>query len=120
MARVLETFEFPHGGRKGMEYDFESLCDGRIHQLDSGDDFPVGENQTPAEAAETFLGALSRYANKKGYRVRKDIAVETEGGPAVVTVNVNPKKQKDDAASANGSDSDSKAVEAGKKVAAKK
>jgi len=115
MPRVLDTFEFPHGGRKGMEYDFESLCDGQIYQLDTGVDFP-NDGDTPTASAETFLGALSRYANKKGLRVRKDIS---EDG-MVVTVNVNPKKVKEESSDNGATDADAKAVAAGKRAAAKK
>lgn len=102
MPRKLDTFEFPHGGRKGMEFDFESLCDGSIWQLEKGVDWDAGVPVEEARSAETFLGALSRYANEKGMRVNKDISssVEPKDGEKplndVVTVRVRPKKNGED------------------------
>lgn len=111
MPRKLDTYEFPHGGRKGMDFNFEELCDGSIWQLEKGVDWDAGE-ETP-RSAESFLGALSRYANEKGMRVNKDIASSnqdevdaSEADPKVkkadkvkplndiVTVRVRPKKEK--------------------------
>ena len=74
MPKVLETFEFPHGGRKGMEFDFDSLLDGNIYQLERGADFDM------ETSADTFLGALSRYANKKNLRVNKHVSEDRQYG----------------------------------------
>jgi len=82
MPTVLETFEFPHGGRKGLEYDFNSLMDGKIYQLVQGDDFDV--------SADTFLGALSRAANAQNKRVNKHVSDDKK----TVTVRVRPKLEK--------------------------
>lgn len=67
MAKVLDTFEFPHGGRKGVEYDWDSILDGKIYQLESGKDFD--KDVTP----KTFVGAVARQANARGLRVKRQI-----------------------------------------------
>lgn len=84
MAKVLDTFEFPHGGRKGLDYDFEPLLDGQIHQLEKGVDFDM------ETTADTFLGALSRAANAKNLRVNKHVSDDKN----VVTIRARPKKEK--------------------------
>ena len=110
MPKVLDTFEFPHGGRKGMEFDFDSLLDGQIYQLEIGEDIPEDTS------ADTFLGALSRYANKRDLRVNKHVSEDGK----TVTVRVRAKKQKDTEDNENGSgDAEAAAVAAGKRAAAK-
>lgn len=84
MAKVLDTFEFPHGGRKGLDFDFEPYMDGRIHQLEKGVDF------APDVTAETFLGALSRYANSQNLRVNKHVSEDKN----TVTIRVKEKKER--------------------------
>jgi len=84
MPKVLDTFEFPHGGRKGMDYDFDNLLDGQIYQLERGVDFDM------ETTADTFLGALSRYANQKSLRVNKHVSEDKN----TVTIRVRPKKEK--------------------------
>lgn len=84
MPKVLETFEFPHGGRKGLDYDFDSLLDGQIYQLERGVDFDM------ATTADAFLGALSRYANGKNLRVNKHVSEDKN----TVTIRVRPKKER--------------------------
>lgn len=84
MAKVLETFEFPHGGRRGLEYDFEPLVDGQIHQLERGVDFDM------ETTADTFLGALSRYANGRNLRVNKHVSEDKN----TVTIRARPKKER--------------------------
>lgn len=84
MPKVLDTFEFPHGGRKGLDYDFDNLLDGQIYQLERGVDFDM------ETTADTFLGALSRYANARSLRVSKHISDDKN----TVTVRVKPKKEK--------------------------
>lgn len=88
MPKVLDVFEFPHGGRKGLEYDFNSLLDGQIYQLTVGD----GKNDDiPTDVTpETFLGALSRFANAKGMRVNKHVSEDGK----TVTIRVRPKTVK--------------------------
>jgi flagellar basal body rod protein FlgB len=88
MAKQLDSFEFPHGGRKPMEFDFDGLLDGNIYQLERGIDFDMDTT------AETFLGALSRYANKRELRVNK----HTSEDGNTVTVRIRPKTQKVEAA----------------------
>lgn len=65
MAKALDTFEFPHGGRKGIEYDWDSILDGKIWQLEQGKDF--------AADPKTFIGAVARQANVKNLRVKRQI-----------------------------------------------
>jgi len=84
MPKKLDTFEFPHGGRKGLDYDFAPLCDGSIWELERGVDFPI------ETTADTFLGALSRYANQRNLRVSKHVSDDKN----TVTVRVKPKKEK--------------------------
>lgn len=84
MAKVLDTFEFPHGGRKGLDYDFDALLDGQIHQLEKGVDFDMDVS------ADTFLGSLSRYANSKNLRVNKHVSEDKN----TVTVRAREKKEK--------------------------
>lgn len=88
MPKVLDVFEFPHGGRKGLDFDFDSLMDGQIYQLTVGD----GRNDDiPADVSpETFLGSLSRYANGKNMRVNKHVSEDKK----TVTVRVRPKTVK--------------------------
>jgi len=88
MPRKLDTFEFPHGGRKGMDFNFEELCDGSIWELEKGVDWDAGSDEP--RSAETFLGALSRYANSKDMRVNKHVS--NDGN--VITIRVRPKKVK--------------------------
>jgi len=68
MAKALEQFDFPHGGRKGIEYDWDSILDGKTWSLTQGEDF--GEDVT----AKTFIGAVARKANEKNLRVKRDIS----------------------------------------------
>lgn len=91
MPKVLDTFEFPHGGRKGLDFDFDSLLDGQIYQLTVGD----GRNDDiPANVSpEAFLGSLSRYANGKNMRVNKHVSEDKK----TVTVRVRPKTVKETA-----------------------
>lgn len=93
MGKVLDTFEFPHGGRKGMDVDFDQWLDGQIHQLEKGVDWDM------ETTADTFLGALSRAANAKNLRVNKHVSDDKN----VVTIRARPKKEKpatDDSAKA--------------------
>jgi hypothetical protein len=69
MPKVLAKFEFPHGGRKGIEYDWDSILDGKIYQLVQGTDFDV--------EPKTFVGAVARAANEKGMRVKRQIDGKT-------------------------------------------
>lgn len=87
MAKVLDTFEFPHGGRKGLDFDFDPLLDGQIHQLEKGVDFDM------ETTADTFLGALSRAANAKNLRVNKHVSEDKN----TVTIRARPKKEKKEA-----------------------
>lgn len=89
MAKVLDTFEFPHGGRKGMDIDFDQWLDGSIYQLEKGVDWDM------ETSADTFLGALSRAANAKGLRVNKHVSDDK----TVVTIRARPKKEKTEQAS---------------------
>jgi hypothetical protein len=68
MAKALATFEFPHGGRKGIEYDWDSILDGKIWSLTQGEDF---DNDV---TAKTFVGAVARQANTRELRVKRDIS----------------------------------------------
>jgi len=91
MPKVLDTFEFPHGGRKGLEYDFAGLMDGQIYQLSVGD---KANDDIPSDVSpDTFLGALSRYANAQGMRVNKHISEDKK----TVTIRVRPKTVKETA-----------------------
>jgi hypothetical protein len=84
MAKTLATFEFPHGGRKGMEIDFSEWLDGQIWVLEKGVDWDM------ETSADTFLGALSSAANAKNLRVNKSVnEAKTE-----VTIRARPKKEK--------------------------
>jgi hypothetical protein len=65
MPKTLDTFEFPHGGRKGIEYDWDSILDGKIHQLKQGEDFTA--------EPKTFVGAVARAANSRNLRVKRQI-----------------------------------------------
>lgn len=65
MPKALETFEFPHGGRKGIEYDWDSILDGKIWQLTQGEDFTADP--------KTFIGAVSRKANERNLRVKREL-----------------------------------------------
>jgi len=67
MPKTLDSFVFPHGGRKGLEYDWNSLLDGKIYQLEQGKDFPA--DVTP----KTFVGAVARQASPKNLRIKRDI-----------------------------------------------
>lgn len=69
MPKVLDTFEFPHGGRKGIEYDWDSILTGKIYQLVQGTDF----NEDP----KTFVGAVARQANARNMRVKRQIDGKT-------------------------------------------
>lgn len=69
MAKVLDTFEFPHGGRKGIEYDWDSILDGKIYQLVQGTDFDADP--------KTFVGAVARQANSRNLRVKRQINGKT-------------------------------------------
>lgn len=69
MPKNLKTFDFPHGGRKGIVYDWETLLDGNIWQLEQGPDFDVDP--------KTFVGALARAANAKNMRVKRLIDGKT-------------------------------------------
>lgn len=71
MPKVLDQFEFPHGGRKGIEYDWNSLLDGRIYSMEQGKDF------APDVTPKTFVGALARVASAKGFRVKRQIDGKT-------------------------------------------
>lgn len=84
MAKVLESFEFPHGGRKGMDVDFDQWLDGQIYQLEKGVDWPI------EITADTFLGSLSRAANAKNLRVNKHVSEDKNE----VTIRARPKKEK--------------------------
>lgn len=65
MPKKLSTFDFPHGGRKGIEFDWDSILDGAIWQLEQGKDFQA----TPKQ----FVGAVARQANSKNLRVKRQI-----------------------------------------------
>lgn len=65
MPKTLDKFDFPHGGRKGIEYDWDSILDGRIYQLEQGKDFAV--------EPKTFVGAVARQANERNLRVKRQI-----------------------------------------------
>lgn len=65
MPKTLDSFEFPHGGRKGIEYDWDSILDGKIYQLEQGKDFK--------EEPKTFVGAVARAANSRNLRVKRQI-----------------------------------------------
>lgn len=69
MPKVLDTFEFPHGGRKGIEYDWDSILTGKIYQLVQGTDFQ--------EDPKTFVGAVARQANARNLRVKRQIDGKT-------------------------------------------
>lgn len=69
MPKKLDTFEFPHGGRKGIEFDWDSILDGSIWQLEQGKDFTAPTKQ--------FVGAVARQANAKGLRVKRQIDGKT-------------------------------------------
>lgn len=89
MPKKLDTFEFPHGGRKGMDIDFHDLggfdiLNGDSWELERGVDWPM------ETTADTFLGALSRAANSEGLRVNKHVSEDKN----IVTVRARPKKEK--------------------------
>lgn len=65
MPKTLDSFDFPHGGRKGVEYDWDSILDGKIYQLEQGKDFEV--------EPKTFIGAVARQANARNMRVKRQI-----------------------------------------------
>ena len=65
MPKTLDSFDFPHGGRKGIEYDWDSILDGRIYQLEQGKDFTA--------EPKTFVGAVARAANSRNLRVKRQI-----------------------------------------------
>lgn len=65
MAKALDTFEFPHGGRKGIEFNWDSILDGKIWQLEQGKDFTADP--------KTFIGAVARQANSRNLRVKRQI-----------------------------------------------
>lgn len=67
--KVLDSFDFPHGGRKGIEYDWASILDGKIYQLVQGTDFDA--------EPKTFIGAVARAANLQGKRVKRQIDGKT-------------------------------------------
>jgi len=69
VAKVVENHQFPHGGRKGLVYDWMSLLDGKQYMLTQGEDFP------PDVTPKTFVGALARFANNLDpkLRVKRDI-----------------------------------------------
>lgn len=69
MAKSLKTFDFPHGGRKGIVYDWASILDGSIWQLTQGEDFDVDP--------KTFVGAVARAANPLNLRVKRQIDGKT-------------------------------------------
>lgn len=69
MAKALETFEFPHGGRKGIEFNWDSILDGKIWSLTQGEDFTA--------EPKTFIGAVARQANLKNLRVKRQIDGKT-------------------------------------------
>lgn len=69
MPKALETFNFPHGGRKGIEFDWDSILDGKIWQLEQGTDFDADP--------KTFIGAVARAANLKNLRVKRQIDGKT-------------------------------------------
>lgn len=69
MPKVLDKFEFPHGGRKGIEYDWDSILDGKIYQLVQGTDFK--------DEPKTFIGAVARQANSRNLRVKRQIDGKT-------------------------------------------
>jgi len=63
MPKKLDNFDFPHGGRKGIDFDWNSILDGGIWQLTQGADFK--------EDPKTFVGAASRQANQRNLRVKR-------------------------------------------------
>ena len=67
MPKTLDSFDFPHGGRKGVEYDWNTILDGKIYQLEQGKDFPEKVK------VSTFVGAAARAASAKGLRVKRQI-----------------------------------------------
>lgn len=67
MPKVLDSYDFPHGGRKGVEFNWDSVLDGKIYQLEQGKDFP--DNVSP----KTFVGAVARQASAKNLRVKRQI-----------------------------------------------
>lgn len=69
MPKTLKTFDFPHGGRKGIVYDWDSILDGSIWQLEQGTDFDADP--------KTFVGAVARAANAKNMRVKRQIDGKT-------------------------------------------
>lgn len=95
MPKKLDTFEYPHGGRKGMDVDFRDLTgdgtvdllDGSNWQLERGVDWPM------EITADTFLGGLSRAANAQGLRVNKHVSEDKN----TVTIRCRPKKTKTEA-----------------------
>ncbi len=105
MPKVIDTFEFPHGGRKGLDYDFDSLMDGQIYQLTVGD----GRNDDiPSDVSpESFLGSLSRYANQKGMRVNKHVSEDKK----VVTIRVRPKTVKQEVTESEAAEAEAVAAE---------
>lgn len=76
MAKKLATFNFPHGGRKGIEFDWDSILDGEIWQLEQGKDFDADP--------KTFIGAVARQANSRNLRVKRLIDGKTVTLQAVV------------------------------------
>jgi hypothetical protein len=76
---------FPHGGRKGLEFDFAAVCDGDLWNITQSE-WWNGEGKEIT--AETFLGSLSRYANANGLRVNKNPAADGKS----VLVRARPKK----------------------------
>lgn len=63
------SVDFPHGGRKGIVYDWPTLLDGNIWQLEQGSDFDADP--------KTFIGALARAANAQNMRVKRLIDGKT-------------------------------------------
>jgi len=94
MPEILDTHDFPHGGRKGLEYDFEPFMDGQNYKFSIEEIIEAG-----SASADAFLGTLSRYANSQNMRVNKDViradADNPESDVIAVVIRARPKKVKE-------------------------
>ena len=89
--KTLNTFEFrsfTHGGR----YDWDTILDGKIHQLTQGEDYHT-------EKTSTFSSLARNQAKKRGGTVR---TTAVEGGVVMQFVKEKAKRGKKGAAADNG------------------
>lgn len=70
MPKKLDSFVFPHGGRKGLDFDFSAILDGSVWQLEQGKDWTDASYD-----CKKFANAAARVANQMTppKRVRRHI-----------------------------------------------